>query len=233
MAKSKGSDAKVKAQLKILKSKGLYSGDLRKAPTRYAKRQTRKFADVISGNAKVVTVKRTKIAGPKFAPAKYYTSRTYRKFGFVVKQRKVVIPIQPGEKVSLSKGRVKVTRQVRGETYTRTPIPILNRDVNNLPELRANQRYLIPFARGRGKIDYQTFTREELIRLVTEYAKSKWQTMGEYIEIQTHDFGHDGYYVKKQGKKWGLFYENDLVELFDTRDDAQSAYNEAIADEAE
>ena len=52
----KTTDIEYKKSLKVLKRKGLYRGDLRKAPTDYSKRLARKYADVVQGHAAVFAI---------------------------------------------------------------------------------------------------------------------------------------------------------------------------------
>lgn len=97
-------DQRVRSVLKILKSKGLYKGDLRKPLTSYARKKARdeRFADVVSGKATVVTAKSKTVASK-------YSGK------YVTQGRKIIVP--------KAQGRARITRtgqlRVGGEPVTR------------------------------------------------------------------------------------------------------------------
>jgi hypothetical protein len=87
---TKAALAETKARLKELKKHGLYSGDLRKSPTRYAKSLIGKFGDVLSGRAAVVKT-------PSTAAAKVYKS------GYKTKGKLVIVPTTPDRTITFNK----------------------------------------------------------------------------------------------------------------------------------
>ena len=88
-AHAKQATRETKAQLKELKKQGLYHGDLRKNPTRYAKSLIKKFSEVLGGRAAVVKT------GSK--AAKEY------KEGYQTSRDKVIVPKVAGETFTFNK----------------------------------------------------------------------------------------------------------------------------------
>jgi hypothetical protein len=123
---AKAALAETRARLKELKKHGLYTGDLRRSPTRYAKSLIGKFGDVLSGRAAVV--KTTSRA----------TAKVYDK-GYKTKGKLVIVPTDPtrvftfnkktGEiegRRTLPSGKVAVSRILPhqpGQTPAFGPVP--------------------------------------------------------------------------------------------------------------
>ena len=169
----------IKARLKVLKAKGLYSGDLRRAkPTRYATKLANDFADVAAGRAQVVKIahsKTSKNSGSKAAKAKARElaasfSTTMRAKG----DRVIVRVANRGERAVYSaKEDTIVTRyqDTAGRTVTHEYIKPSN---ERLPALNDNERYALPFSRGKDGISYiERATEAEILALANEYETKK------------------------------------------------------------
>ena len=128
-------DAELRKSLKVLKRKGLYRGDLRKPPTRYARGLLKKFSDVISGRAAVVDVKRRADA------------RLFARSDFLTRGTRVVVPHFAGEGVTYSPKKTEF--RVSGRTPGVTQI-IKGRGGVAGP----GQRYAIPMGRGKHRRMY-------------------------------------------------------------------------------
>lgn len=160
--KSRGSKPPTRSQIKRdarkLKSLGLYDGDLRKKPTRYLIGQTKKFRDVLSGSAKVVST-------PSRKTAKEYKS------SFKTKGNKIIVPAVKGDRVTYSKKtREIVTRRTRHERKLRIVHPKRLRsvrDLDNLPHGH-NVTYRMPIGLGGAM---ETMTYEEVKKFYHEYSK--------------------------------------------------------------
>lgn len=154
-----------------LKQRGLVGPkvDARKQkPTRYMREQVRRFADVLSGKARVVKVPR-KIA-------KEYEG-TLR-----VKRSRVVVRVEnKSETVRYDKrlGKVTTRRQSYGKNIRKVIIPNPTGNPDNLPQ-GSQYRYTIPFANG-GRFTFPTLA--ELKRFMEGYGTYKqW---GRYVEVET------------------------------------------------
>jgi len=165
---------KAKSDLAALKKLGLYSGDARKQPTRYARDQIKKYSDVLAGRAKVVTL-------PKRKDAKTYTEI------FRTKARKVVVPARKGEKFFYSKksGEIFSYNTEYGHAIRRIfpKHALTEATAADLPKGK-NIRFAIPIGTGSGTRRMRFSTFKEL----SDYMKSdslkrynKWQN---YVEIE-------------------------------------------------
>lgn len=160
--KSRGSKPPTRSQIKRdarkLKSLGLYDGDLRKKPTRYLIGQTKKFRDVLSGSAKVVSM-------PSRKAAKEYKS------SFKTKGTKIIVPTVKGDRITYSKksGEI-VTRRTRHERKLRIVHPKRLRSVRDLDKLPQgpNITYRMPIGVGGAM---ETMTYAEVKKFYHEYSK--------------------------------------------------------------
>lgn len=202
--KSKLTNKQYKSALRVLKKRGLYSGDARKAPTKYAKGLVNKLRDVVQGRAAVVTIKKQSRPSKRFVgpiiPGGIKTTRTFRNLGFITKRNKVVVPINTarGERATYNKKRNIITRTTKanGEIYRRFRIPFKRgTPVDRLPELKDNQRFSIPFNRGRRGVDFQNYTRDELMQIIAQYTlpdakgEIRWEDIEDFIYITEHEGG--------------------------------------------
>jgi hypothetical protein len=149
-------------KLKFLKIKGLYNGDLRKKPTRYALSQIKKYEGVLSGREKVITAPSRKIA-------KEISNNFPETTRF--KGKKIIArTMHPSEKVFYSKKEKTIISRYKnkdGETITHEYVKPEN---GRLPELRENERYALPFARGAGNVAYiERASEEEILALANQY----------------------------------------------------------------
>lgn len=169
----RGQSRDVKSGVKKLKQAGLYSGDLRKPPTNYAKSLTKKYADVISGRAKVVTVPKSptgRNTGTKAARAE--ARALADKFAGIMssKQDKLIVKTShPSEKVRYSKHEQKVYTEISrsGQIETHEYTTFSN---GQLPPLEKDQAYGLPVRRAGGEIGYiMRATEAEILALANEY----------------------------------------------------------------
>jgi hypothetical protein len=172
----------VKADLKRLKKAGLYTGDLRKKPTRHAKAQVKRFRDVLDKKAKLVTAPTQKQA------------REYKGV-FKTKFRKIVVPVRSGEKVFYSKktGELFSYRTEYGRKVKRRfPKRMLNvSDLDNLPQ-GPGITYALPIGVG-GAMERMTFA--EVKQFAQKYSKSTaWKAYLEVIEDEDFDPDYEGIY---------------------------------------
>lgn len=169
----------VKADLARLKKAGLYTGDLRKKPTRYALGQVRKYRDVLDKKSKV-------IVAPSQKEARAY------KGVFKTKFRKIVVPVKKGERVFYSKKsgelfsyRSEYGRKVK-RRFPKERVTLAN--IDNLPQGR-NITYAMPIGIG-GAMERMTLS--EVKAFAKKYSKSTaWQAYLEIIEDEDYDDNFD------------------------------------------
>lgn len=180
-------------ELSRLKEKGLYSGDLRKRPTGYSKGLLRKFADVLSGDASVVTVdtktaRQYKEHGFRVAGK----TQTTDKFGFPVGARRVIVDKpQKADRVFFNKTRKRIERiQVRNgqksKVFLEPGIP------ERLPTPARNKRvyYAMPFGQGKNQYLVRRDSWEEMVAFMTPYEtkdKNPYLDWREYVMIEEMD----------------------------------------------
>jgi hypothetical protein len=174
--------SRARKDLRELKKLGLFSGDLRKKPSRYGVKQTQKFADVLRKQSKVIEAPSRKIAKG-------------HKEQFKVKGRKIIVPVKKGEKVLYSKktGEIFTYRREMGVTikgvYPKNAITPDN--IDSLPQGK-NIRYALPIGIG-GRMERMTFA--ELKALPAKYKRtSLWKAylQIEYLSRDDQD-DHDAY----------------------------------------
>lgn len=162
-----------------LKAVGLVSArvDARsQAPTRYMRGQVRKFADVLSGKAKVVTApKRSDLA-------------EYREGGrYIVKGKHVVIPTtDKTERLRFDKKTKTVVGKSRqyGDSFTREYQPKPITQPQSLPS-GYDIRYTIPLGRSYRSFD----TIEDLTSFMMPYeqqAKNPYRDWQRYVILERH-----------------------------------------------
>jgi hypothetical protein len=167
---SKSDTQALKDKLKVLKKHGLYSGDLRKQPTRYAKSLIKKFDDVISGNAQVVKVPKTK--GEKQARAK--ARELADAFGDTVRAKgsHVIVKVKDkGEKARYVGGKqggtIATTRTL--ESGTVLTHEYIRGGMEHLPPLRPGESYALPLKNGRSIMYIYRAKEEEIYALANHY----------------------------------------------------------------
>lgn len=163
-------------KLRELKKLGLFGGRVR-APSKYGVSQTKKFSDVLTGKAAVVT------APPKAV-------REYRAAGrFKVKGRKIVVPKEKGERVKYDKklGAISSTRETYGQRVKTVKPP---RGGETMKAPRGKRKvYVIPIGPRR----FRFTSRAELEKFMRPYEQGtrpyeKWR---EYVEIEFLDRDDD------------------------------------------
>jgi hypothetical protein len=172
----------IKASLRVLKAKGLYSGDLRKAPTDYGKRLARKYSDVVTGQAVVtrVAAKPTKRGtGARAARltaksvADAYSTQIRAKGSRLIVQ----VPTSGTKAVySPKRGIVELLQPQGKDTIIRIPLksegvltvqPDNTVDVQFRP-LKNNEAYYVPFVGKNGGVRYTPFADIQALKLAIE-----------------------------------------------------------------
>jgi len=159
------SAAKTKSNLKKLRDLGLYSGDLRKKPTKYALNTIAKFDAVLKGTATVVRPAN---------PSKF-------KDIFTVKGGAVIVPKRKGEKISIDKktGEIVSKRRVGNRTVTTRGKQIKRGDKIPKPAPERRVQYAVPFNSRGGGVDWVRFPDwDSLQKFMAGYDYKGWQ---EYV----------------------------------------------------
>lgn len=179
------SDAQVRAKLSQLKKIGLYNGNLRrKQPTKYGKSVLNKYMDVLEGKAHVVTVKPvsgSKAKGNRLAKQEFGATQR-------VVRNKVVIKGSGAETARFAPKTkdIRLTRtNAQGETYTRIVIKKTIRTKDDLPKLKKNQSFRIPFNRWGETAYIYRIDADELWALVQEY-EGKYKGILRNVEVVTY-----------------------------------------------
>lgn len=199
MAKNKPrrTDAQVKSDLKILKKAGLYSGDLRKAPTRYGRGQAKKYADVIGGGAKVISVpvekQSHKNKGVKAAKAEARAVAADFPKTVRAKGNKLIVRVsRPSEVPTYSKKmktlvirHTNTAGQKLTYEYVRN-LKVKELDQYGLPYLNKNETFALPLSRGREGIEYSyRASAQEIMEVINSYEtkKNPYRGAGDNIMI--------------------------------------------------
>lgn len=163
-----------KSEIAKLKKLGLYKGDARKKPTKYALGQINKFNEVLSGRAKVVTV-------PQRKHAREFTETYLTKF------RKVVVPIRPGEKLyyNKTKGEIFSYNKEYGHTIRRIfpKHALTEREARELQKGR-NIRYAIPIGSGSGMRRMRFLDYKELQDYMSSNSLKGYNNWRRYVEVE-------------------------------------------------
>jgi hypothetical protein len=184
-------DQQLKESLKRLKRAGLYSGDLRKEPTKYAKQLTKKYSDYLNDKAVVVSIpkiKHGKSTGKRDAnkTAKELAvkfSETMRAHG-----NKIVVGTAVNNEKAIylpsQKTIVMKTKRADGSVVLRI---YSEKPEKSLPALGENQTFSLPFKRGRNGVDYVSMADEkEILALANIYetkAKNPYKGATGYIML--------------------------------------------------
>jgi len=173
MTKNTKNDARqLRRNLDKLRRKGLIKSS--KVSDKYARELNRKFRDVITGDAFVVTVK------DKAARQKYRAV-------FKGSAEKIVVPKDRLSKTARFSKRdetIKTYSQYGGDSFVKTVLP--EREVSgSLPQLKANQSYLLPMRGEGGRIFVQSFASlEDLQAFVNQYSsRGNFKRAMEYVSI--------------------------------------------------
>ena len=182
----------IKARLKVLKKKGLYKGDLRKAPTRYAAKLANDFADVASGRAQVVSIPVTKGRGSKAAFAKAHELAERFSGTMRAKGNKVIVRVShTSEKPIYFSAKDTIATSYTDSAGRRMYHEYLHADGSALPILSNEQTYALPFSRGVDGISYTyRATEAEILELANQYeTKEKNPYVGAIGHIQLVSIG--------------------------------------------
>ena len=161
--KSKPTSQAQKSGLKILREKGLYKPkNSRAEPTKYGRGILRRFADVISGKASVVTAKSEKRGNKGFKEARSYKQGDQSRGTVRVVRNKIIVPTQAGEQARFSKKGVRVTRTIGDAVYVREPFKSSTSTPQKIyDQLQPGDRISVPLNRGRRGVEWMNFTKEE------------------------------------------------------------------------
>lgn len=160
---SKNVDLKqARIALKKLRDLGLYTGDLRKRPTKYALKKIDQFAPVLSGAAKVVQPK---------DPKRF-------KNIFQTVGKNVIVPRRKGERISVDPktGEIVSKRKVGNRTVTTRGLQIKRGEKIPKPAKERNVQYAIPFNASGGGVNWMRFPNwDELQKFMAGYDYKGWQ----------------------------------------------------------
>jgi len=173
-------------KLARLKKIGLYKGNARKRPTKYGKFLVKKYSDVLSGEAAV-------ISAPSYGEARRYRSETGNKL-FRVSRNKIVVKKKKGETFKYDKRSKAVVSYSKeyGQKVKRIKLPGVPENVNEiLPKKRGKKyRYAIPFGSGPNGYRHREETWEGMVQFMQPYEQSTsnpYQNWQEYIEIEEYE----------------------------------------------
>lgn len=162
-----------RAQLKKLKSLGLFTGDLRKKPTARTLKLIREFDAVLKGKAAVVQP-----ANPK-----------QYKGAFKVVGKSVVVPKRKGERVKVSKsGEIVSTGKTRtGRTVTRTVKTVKKGGTGGIAKPADGElvQYAIPFNFRSGR-EWKRFPNwDELQKYMSgSNSVANWKNWPDYVAVE-------------------------------------------------
>ena len=166
-SRSRSQVKKDRSALRKLKSTGLLKGriDLRKSPSPSQKRAIKRYADVISGKAKVLKPK---------------NPRRYRKL-FKVSGDRVIVPRRKGERVWIgSKGEIKSIRKIGDRK-----IEGEYKKISDLVSTSEQKIYLLPVQRRANSLWWYKFeSREALEQFVFETSPkigATYKNYGNYV----------------------------------------------------
>lgn len=146
--------------LKKLSQLGLYSGDLRKKPTKYGLKKIAKFADVLSGKATVVEPKK---------PERF-------KDIFEVVGNKVIVPRRKGERITVDKKTREIVSKRKVGKRTVIARGMQLKRGQQPPKVEYPASYAVPLKSKGGGIDWHRFPdRDELIKFMSTYDFLGWQ----------------------------------------------------------
>lgn len=149
-------------QLRKLRELGLYKGDLRKKPSKYAIGKLKQFDDVLHGKATVVTPRNSK----RF------------KGIFETVGDKVIVPRRKGERISIDKksGEIVSIRK-SGKRIIRSRGKTVKRDEEIArPEKHRVVQYVIPFHGRGGETNWFRFPDyDELKKFMAGYDYKGWK----------------------------------------------------------
>ena len=172
---------KLRHDLRRLKEKGLYSGDLRRKPTAYGHKVRNKYLDVLEGKAAVITA-------PSRKEARLFSDT------FKVKRDKIVVPKQKGENVRYNPdtGEITATRRAFGKRIHIVKVASRRGSWHSLPPEKKGRFYRMPF--GTGGMAYTFDSRAELAKFMEPYEQKSykpylnWQNYVEVIEVEPGEY---------------------------------------------
>jgi hypothetical protein len=167
-----------KRALTKLRDTGLFTGkiDLRKAPSRSARKAMARYADVLSGKSAYIKTPRAK----EYAAA------------FETARGGVIVPKRKGERIGIAKsGKITRSRKIGSRTVKMTiRVPRKGELQEPTPRERvklADTMFRVPFRRGSGpgqEVVYRTFDYKTLLDFFGSYLKSidQFDEWAGYIE---------------------------------------------------
>lgn len=169
---NKKSDLKqARIALKKLRALGLYTGDLRKAPTKAALKKIEQFKPVLTGKATIVQPKN---------PGKF-------KNIFQTVGKNVIVPRRKGERISVDKktGEIVSKRKVGKRTVTTRGKQIKRGQPIPKPaaEIIERVQYAIPLKTSGGGVFWHRFPSWDLLqKFMTGYDYKGWQ---DFVVVET------------------------------------------------
>jgi hypothetical protein len=171
-----------------LKKLGLYKGNARKTPTKYAKGLLKKFSDVLTGKAKVITT-------PSQSAAREHKEIYRTKF------RKVIVPVRPGEKLyyNKTKGFIFSYNTEYGHKVKRIfPKHALTEAEADRLSQNPNIRYAIPIGTGQGVRRMRFETYGELKAYMQSDSLKGYNKWNNHVEIEEIIPGDDENYGENE-----------------------------------
>ena len=177
-----------KKTLEILRRHKIYRPkNPRAAPTRHAKTLARKFLDLATGQAQIVTTRSAKKGRKGYVEA--HALKNGDKIGTVrARRNKLIVPHHPGERVSYSaKTGEYIVRTNMGEiTFERRPLKKHMRTLRELrDQLKPGDRVAVPLFRGHKLgVDWQSMSIEEFEQFWSLYGPNA--SKREYTGLADH-----------------------------------------------
>lgn len=193
--------------MRKLRDLGLYKGDLRKKPTKYALGKLKQFDDVLSGNAVVV-----KPRDPK------RFKNMYRTIGDVV-----VVPKRKGEKISVDKSGEIVSKRKSGKHIIRARGKTVKRgEPIAKPEPETTTQYVIPFNSRDGVTWFRFPDWDELQKFMAGYDYKGWE---DYVIVEEvgSEFDDDELNDRLDSKRKGRRIRGGLKRVVKTKSRKKSS----------
>lgn len=185
---SKKSDLKqARIALKKLRTLGLYTGDLRKAPSKSALKKIKEFAPVLKGEAVVLQPPNAK----KF------------KGVFKTVGKNIIVPRRKGERISIDKktGELVSKRKVGKRTVTARGLHVKRGE--KIPQTGKRVQYAIPFNSTGGGVNWIRFPNwTELQKFMAGYDYKGWQNYVVREDVE-NEFDDDELNERLENKRKG------------------------------
>lgn len=205
MSSKSGSGKQSRIALKKLRDLGLYKGDLRKKPTKYALSKIAQFDDVLKGKATVVAPKN---------PGRF-------KNLFPTVGKLVVVPRRKGERISVDKSGEIVSKRKSGKHIISARGKSVKRGEKiPKPEPDRYVQYVIPFNSRDGVTWFRFPSWDELQKFMAGYDYKGWE---DYVieEDVNNEFDDDELDARLERKRKGRRIKGGLPKTVKTKSKAK------------